>query len=54
MLLVIVLAHIFCWNTKTFKITTKVGSDATYDVMGLNDNDQEPGVIKNVNVIDDK
>ena len=33
------------WNTKTFKISTKVDADATDYVMVLNDNYQEPGGI---------
>ena len=52
---VVVLDHIFCWNTKTFKIPTKLDIDATDDVMGLNKNYQEPGGInKYVDVTDDQ
>ena len=42
---VVVLAHRFCQNTKTFKTPTKLVADATDCVMGLNNDDQEPGRI---------
>ena len=43
------------FNTKTFKMPTKVYSDATHSFMGLNYNEQEPGGInKDSNVMDDK
>ena len=52
---VVVLDHIFFLNTKTFKIPTKVDSDTTDAIMGINENDQEPGVInKNTDITDDK
>ena len=36
-------------------MTTKVNADATDAVMGLNDNDQEPGGInKDTNITDDQ
>ena len=37
---VLVLGHIFCWNTNTLKMTTDVGVNATDSVMGINKNDQ--------------
>ena len=39
----VVTDHIFCWNTKTFKITSKVDTYVADDFMGLNDNVQAPG-----------
>ena len=52
---VVVLDHRFFWITKTFKIPTKLYYDATDDVMGLNDNSQEPGGInKDTDVTDDQ
>ena len=52
---VVVLARRFFWNTKTFKIPTRVDDDATDYGMGVNDNDQEPGGInKNTDVTDDQ
>ena len=33
------------WNTKTFKIPTKVDAYAMNDVLGINDNEQDPGGI---------
>ena len=44
---VVVLSHRFFWNTKTFKIPTKVDADATNTVMGLNENYKKPRGIKN-------
>ena len=44
---IVVLDHIFFWNTKTFKIPTKVDAYATDDVMDINENYQEPmGILK--------
>ena len=52
---VVVLSHIFCWDTKTFKIPTKVDADATDAFMGLTYNFQYPGFInKNDNDNDDQ
>ena len=39
----VVLDHRLFWNTKTFKMPTKVDANETDHVMGLNENDQEPG-----------
>ena len=47
------LDHIFFWNIQTFKISSKTDADAAADLMGLNDNDKEPGEInKNYDVTD--
>ena len=52
---VVVIDHIFFWNTKIFKIPTKVDADATDYFMGLNENEQELGGInKDSDVTDDQ
>ena len=52
---VVVLDHIMFWNTKTFRITNKIDADATDAIMGLNENEQEPGGInKNTDVTDEQ
>ena len=43
---VLVLDKIYFWNTKTFKIPTKVDNYTKDSVMGLNDNNRQPGRIK--------
>ena len=42
---VVFMDHRIFWNTKTFKMWTKVEDDATDSVVGLNENEQEPGSI---------
>ena len=52
---VVVMDHRIFWNTKKIKMPTKVDTDATDSVMGLNDNEQEPGGInKYTDVTDDQ
>ena len=52
---VVVLDKIFGWNTKSFKIPTKVDNNATDPVIVLGDNDQELGGInKKIYVTDDQ
>ena len=34
---IVVLDHRFCWNSKIFKISTKVDADATDSVIDLNE-----------------
>ena len=42
-------------NAKTFKMRTKIDAGATGDIIGLNDNEQEPGSInKDSDVTDDQ
>ena len=43
------------WNTKTFKIPTKLDAYAMDAVLGLNDNEQDPGGInKDFNVTNEQ
>ena len=45
----------YFFEIKTFKMPTKIEYDATDAVMGLHENDQEPGGInKNTDVTDDQ
>ena len=39
----VALVHLFCSNTKTFKVSIKVNADATCVPMGRNENAQKPG-----------
>ena len=50
---VVVMDHRFFWNTKTFKIPNKLDYGATDAVMGINDNEQEPGGINKETVVTD-
>ena len=57
-ILLILCVLLLFWITdlkKTFKMPTKIDDDATYAVMGLNNNGQEPlSIDKNADVTDDQ
>ena len=50
----VVMVHIFCSNTKIFKIPIKVDANATDVPMGLNENYKEPGETNNNEVHNDR
>ena len=51
---VVVLDHIFCWNTTTFKMITMVDANAKDAFMGINWNYQETVGIKKSDITDDQ
>ena len=52
--LLVVLVHIFCSNTKTFKIPSKLDTNATDYSVVINENVKEPGDTKNNELHDDQ